>query len=411
MIYPSKVRVRCFAVGNILAGLVALGHHLQVRTVTSLMVVEGLCFVLATILLIKNEQRSPEKPLNMLFYGLVIWYTLFMSNVWAYVVDDFSQIRLVMLLLAIGVYYLMVEWWHVLWAILLATGGAYFLSYILGREVYYPPPSDWMLVITAHFCWLGYAITNKNKRDTRIRDAQSLVRHIQRSLQPGLQSIETILPDLKYTIREVGLKESQKRLHDISIKLKNNTQFMQDYLDLQTVNARHISFEERVERLTASSLVKMAVDEYPYTSNSFRRAVIIEVENDFEFIGSQDQWLYAFRNLLDNSLSAIFYNARKPKIGDVFIKIKKYEGRGIIRFRDRGIGVPPDQILNIFDPFFTMGKFSGLGLGLSFTKMVVEGAGGEISCKSSDLNGTSFSVFLPCLMAMQEKSEIIHASV
>ena len=397
MIYPTKLRVRFFAVGNVIAGLAGLLHHLQMPVDLRLLLPELLCLLLAAVLFVINKRRKPREALNMLVYGLIIWYCLFMSNVWLYAIDDFSRERLVMLLLAVGVYYLMAEWWHVLWAILPTTVVAYAASYAIGRQVVYPPMDDWLVLATAHLCWLGYAVTNRNKREARIRDAQSLVRHMQRSLQPGLQSLEGILPELRYALAQIDKLEGKQRLNEIALRLKNNVAQMQEYLDLQTVNARYISTEERLTRLQASAIAQEAIASYPYTSATFRQAVVLEVRQDFEFAGSHEQWLYVVRNLFDNALTAIFSNPQKPRAGDIVISVQRVAHWGIIRVRDRGMGLDEEHLPYVFDPFYAVGKYAGVGLGLSYCKMVVEGAGGRIDLHAVALKGCSVNIRIPPL--------------
>jgi signal transduction histidine kinase len=61
---------------------------------------------------------------------------------------------------------------------------------------------------------------------------------------------------------------------------------------------------------------------------------------------------------------------------------------------DNGAGIAPDQQKNIFSPFYT-NKAEGTGLGLTFSRQVVEAHGGEISFDSAQWKGTKFSLRLP----------------
>ncbi|SHO52365.1 ATP-binding protein [Desulfopila aestuarii] len=67
-----------------------------------------------------------------------------------------------------------------------------------------------------------------------------------------------------------------------------------------------------------------------------------------------------------------------------------------ISVSDTGIGIAPEIMDKIFDPYFTtkeVGK--GTGLGLAITHGIVQRAGGFISCKSIPGEGTTFHVYLP----------------
>jgi len=65
-----------------------------------------------------------------------------------------------------------------------------------------------------------------------------------------------------------------------------------------------------------------------------------------------------------------------------------------IQIEDTGVGIPADQVPNVFNPFFTT-KPSGTGLGLALVHKVVEDHGGTVTLKSLPGGGTAFAVELP----------------
>jgi len=65
-----------------------------------------------------------------------------------------------------------------------------------------------------------------------------------------------------------------------------------------------------------------------------------------------------------------------------------------IKITDTGVGIPEEIKKHIFDPFFTT-RVSGLGLGLTLTKRIVEAHGGFIEVESQEGVGTTFTIYLP----------------
>ncbi len=63
--------------------------------------------------------------------------------------------------------------------------------------------------------------------------------------------------------------------------------------------------------------------------------------------------------------------------------------------KDSGPGIPPDQLGNIFDPYFTTKK-RGTGLGLAIVYKIVEAHQGQIEVDSTMGVGTSFTIVIPC---------------
>jgi signal transduction histidine kinase len=76
----------------------------------------------------------------------------------------------------------------------------------------------------------------------------------------------------------------------------------------------------------------------------------------------------------------------------------KLEPAGYLRIdvNDTGIGIPPEKIEDIFDPFYTTKPVGqGTGLGLSIVYGIVKKHGGYIEVNSKINIGTTFSIFLP----------------
>jgi PAS domain S-box-containing protein len=67
-----------------------------------------------------------------------------------------------------------------------------------------------------------------------------------------------------------------------------------------------------------------------------------------------------------------------------------------ILVEDNGMGIPPQSLDQIFDPFFTSkGRDTGTGLGLSISQQIVEEHGGRIAVTSEPGQGSCFTVCLP----------------
>jgi len=77
---------------------------------------------------------------------------------------------------------------------------------------------------------------------------------------------------------------------------------------------------------------------------------------------------------------------------------------------DTGLGIPPEIMEKIFDPYFTTKKIEeGTGLGLSVSQGIVKSCGGEITVESTLNKGSIFRVYLPeiNLNALQEEDKTI----
>jgi two-component system sensor histidine kinase HydH len=73
---------------------------------------------------------------------------------------------------------------------------------------------------------------------------------------------------------------------------------------------------------------------------------------------------------------------------------KDSKGSVIIVIRDRGMGVSPEDMPRVFDPYFTT-KRTGSGLGLAIAKNIIDGLGGSIALESTPGTGTEIRIEVP----------------
>jgi len=103
---------------------------------------------------------------------------------------------------------------------------------------------------------------------------------------------------------------------------------------------------------------------------------------------------------IQQALVALFVNAVEamPDGGTLSVNTGRDAATGRIRIEvcDTGIGITPDDILHIYEPFFTKKKNgNGVGLGLSVVYGIVERHGGTIAVASEVGKGTTFTLSFP----------------
>ena len=108
-----------------------------------------------------------------------------------------------------------------------------------------------------------------------------------------------------------------------------------------------------------------------------------------------DQIHQVFSNIVNNAIHAVEERESDRRIT---IEAVKEGTQAVIRFKDNGHGISPENMKNIFVPFFTTKKaHKGTGLGLSIANNIVESHGGYISAENSSRNGTTFCIRLPLI--------------
>jgi PAS domain S-box-containing protein len=95
-----------------------------------------------------------------------------------------------------------------------------------------------------------------------------------------------------------------------------------------------------------------------------------------------------FINIITNAIQAM------PQGGNLSITIESDGDLVTVKFKDSGVGIPPENIPKLFEPLFTTKK-SGIGLGLTLVKDIIDRHGGEINVESDEGLGTTFTIILP----------------
>lgn len=95
-------------------------------------------------------------------------------------------------------------------------------------------------------------------------------------------------------------------------------------------------------------------------------------------------------NLLMNAINA------SSKGSQILVKVHRSEGGIEFSVVDHGIGMDNDQVKKIFDPLYTAWPLkTGMGLGLSLAKEIVDSLGGTIRVSSKLAEGSTFTVWIP----------------
>jgi CheY-like chemotaxis protein len=115
--------------------------------------------------------------------------------------------------------------------------------------------------------------------------------------------------------------------------------------------------------------------------------------------GDRDRLQQVQVNLLRNATKYT------PAGGRVWYVLGREDGRAVIRVRDTGVGLTPEMLGKVFEPFVQADETldragGGIGLGLTLVRTVVELHGGTVEARSAGLGrGSEFVVRLPLLDA------------
>ncbi|MFX0176916.1 MAG: sensor histidine kinase, partial [Candidatus Hodarchaeota archaeon] len=131
----------------------------------------------------------------------------------------------------------------------------------------------------------------------------------------------------------------------------------------------------------------------------------INIEDNIKLFGDVKRIEQIFRIFIDNALK---YSKENRKIE--IIAIDNYKGKynqkdrqGVLfQFKDNGIGISQNDIINLFERFYRSEQVSnipGTGLGLAIAKELIKFHDGEVYVDSELGKGSTFSIFLPRIIS------------
>jgi PAS domain S-box-containing protein len=166
-----------------------------------------------------------------------------------------------------------------------------------------------------------------------------------------------------------------------------------DLLDLTRISSGKIAVT-RVP-LTVQAVVKTAVESVSPALQAARHVLEIVTPGEPVYVeGDGIRLAQVFSNLLMN---AVKYT---PREGRITISVGREGDEAIVRIIDNGMGIPPDQLKQVFQMFMQVhpnpNEQGGLGVGLTIAKRIVELHDGSIEAHSGGSGyGTEMVVRLP----------------
>ncbi|MBQ5939790.1 ATP-binding protein [Massilia sp. AB1] len=186
----------------------------------------------------------------------------------------------------------------------------------------------------------------------------------------------------------------------VSRQTAQMSRLLDDLLDVSRISRGKI--ELRRARVELGRLIRDTLQ----TSMPLIEAGRHQVQLD---LCAEPQWVDADALRLTQVLANLINNAAKytPACGVIEIALKAADGMAEVTVRDNGVGLEPEMLERVFDPFVQVASAShlaqgGLGIGLSLAKGLVELHGGAITAASEGPGkGASFTIRLPLDTGME----------
>lgn len=252
------------------------------------------------------------------------------------------------------------------------------------------------ILIFALTGFLGLAYGDNVIAREKLKAAASLASQVAHECRTPLVGIRFEAEGCERLLAKVPDSGVREKLAASHRRVRQHIASANSVIDLLLTNvAQHHRGAPAAELHKMSKIVSMALDRYHFKQNQ-RDIVRTDLSEDFEFRGSDLLMTHVLFNLMKNGLRAI--EARDGDDNYLSIELRRGQDRNSLIVADSGEGIPPEILNYVFIPFVSAQRPGvGTGLGLSFCRMIIEGCGGTISCRSKVNVGTSFTIDLPAV--------------
>ncbi|MGB5749149.1 MAG: HAMP domain-containing sensor histidine kinase [Desulfobacterales bacterium] len=236
------------------------------------------------------------------------------------------------------------------------------------------------------------------KRSDELRDLAEAFNDMTDRIRNMLHTKEQLLLDVSHELRspltrvKVALEflPEGKARDSIAGDISEMEKMINDILE--TARMHHLHGELKLKRI---KLVNLLEEILPDFEDQLPGIQLEDFPAALELNIDPEQIKTVFKNILANAIK--FSNAESDPVR---INIKKEPPYTVVQIIDNGIGIPPEELSFIFEPFYRVDKSrskdtGGYGLGLSLCKTIMDAHDGKIEVASEPGVGTTVSLFFP----------------
>jgi PAS domain S-box-containing protein len=266
------------------------------------------------------------------------------------------------------------------------------------------------------FTGMDIDITERKQMEAQLQDYVNVLRSSDRrkdeflavlghELRNPLHAIRGAVDLLK--ILGVSGPDSDETRSIIDMQVNHMGRLIDDLLDVSRLTLDKL--ELRKEELDLADALEDAFNA--------TRSVILTRNLHLETIMPQQKLvLYGDRVRLTQVFANLLGNAAKytPENGRIEVKVSRDADHAVVSVADNGIGISEESLHHLFDLFYQAQPplesiASGLGIGLTLARRLIELHGGSIEARSDGLGkGSEFTVRLPLVKQREDEKDFTH---
>jgi len=240
---------------------------------------------------------------------------------------------------------------------------------------------------------VGHLTRTLNQMIERLENSFNQIKKFTSDVSHELRTPLTILQgELEIALRKQKSPEEYEIVLVSALEeVARLTNVVETLLDLSRAESGQIKMNMTVGNL--SKLVQSIVEDAEILAETKNIRIKYNIDENVLLPFDGARMHQAVLNIIDN---AIKYT---PRNGSIYIELAKKAKTAEIIIRDTGIGIEKEELEHIFDRMYRIDKarsknISGIGLGLSIVKWIIEGHKGKIIVDSIVNKGTTFRIIL-----------------
>ncbi len=236
---------------------------------------------------------------------------------------------------------------------------------------------------------LALSLQARSEAERRAKEfLRDMISDISHQLKTPLAALNMYIEIME---EEAGQEDTVRRFTEKSMRsLERMEQLIQSLLKMARLDTGNIVFEKR--QCFVSEVVSQAAGELLERAEREGKRILTEGMSE-ETLYCDQQWTKeAVGNLVKNALD------HTERGGTIRIRWQRSPVMMRLTVEDDGCGIAPEDIHHIFKRFYRSkhaGDRQGIGLGLSLSKLIIEGQGGSLSVESRPGEGSVFRMAFP----------------
>ena len=251
-------------------------------------------------------------------------------------------------------------------------------AFLLDHAVLQQLPVHWFTIAVLSVVKVGRHVGTQEKLAGLAAGLGSVAHELRTpltSVEANVRGLRRLLPQPPGEAGE--LPPIQEALTRIQFEVRH----MQHMIDLFLMSASAVNRNlEARQALSMHDMVSAVLKRYPFTGDSQRASVTLDVRADFQFAGQDELCVVILLNLLRNALKA----TQRAGKGRVRIIIDGARPVPRLLFIDTGCGIAPNRLPLIFERFYSYPVHNGSGIGLALCRQIATAWQARIRCVSRE---------------------------